>query len=296
MKKIITTLVALIVMYFVADRVGYIIIQWAYNHSASDAKLKIIVQKTNADIVLMGSSKTEDHFIPQIFEDSLGMSTYNCGMVGCMDIYYQYALLNLMLERQKPKIVLLELGNNAIDKSKRLSSLAPFIGIAERTDSVFMDLDMYYDFQLSHCYRYNESLISTIGWMGKEIAPDSNKGFVEQKSANYELRLDSVTDYSKNELAMLYYNRFAEVCKSHGIRLVFYAPPYYAKCSEHIYDHLQDIISKNNIIYIDYQTKGYYLDKKEYWHDELHMSGKGAQEFSSLVAHDLKGITENLKK
>lgn len=104
MKKIITTIIILLVMYFIVDRMGGMAIRWAYNHSATDAKLKTIVEKIEVEIVLMGSSKTEDHFIPQVFEDSLGMSTYNCGLVGCMDIYYQYALLNLMLERYTPKM------------------------------------------------------------------------------------------------------------------------------------------------------------------------------------------------
>lgn len=69
-------------MYFIVDRMGGMAIRWAYNHSATDAKLKTIVEKIEVEIVLMGSSKTEDHFIPQVFEDSLGMSTYNCGLVG----------------------------------------------------------------------------------------------------------------------------------------------------------------------------------------------------------------------
>lgn len=296
MKKIITTIIALLVMYFIADRIGGMAIRWAYNHSATDAKLKTIVEKTEVEIVLMGSSKTEDHFVPQVFEDSLGMSTYNCGLVGCMNIFYQYALLNLVLERYTPKIVLLEIGNKSgIDRPQRLAALAPYLGLSAQADSVFRDFEQYNEYVLSHCYRYNLNFVNTIGWVGKQIIDDPNKGFVRQTVANYALKKDKFLDIEACEKALYYFKKYIERCKECGVFLVVYAPPYFADSDKDLYASYMSIMEGYNIPFWDYQTSSFYHGNPEYWHDELHMSGKGADVFSSKIAHDLKNLLNSIK-
>ena len=296
MKKIITTIIILLVMYFIVDRMGGMAIRWAYNQSATDAKLKTIVEKIEVEIVLMGSSKTEDHFIPQVFEDSLGMSTYNCGLVGCMDIYYQYALLNLMLERYTPKIVLLEIGNKTgVDRPQRLAALAPYLGLSSQTDSVFRDFGQYNEYILSYCYRYNMNFMNTIGWLGKQIVDDTNKGFVCQTVADYTLKKGDFLDIQVCEKALRYFEMYIKRCKECGVFLVVYIPPYFADSNKNLYVSYMSIMKEYNIPFWDYQTPGFYLDHPEYWHDELHMSGKGADVFSSKIAHDLKDLLNDIK-
>lgn len=44
------------------------------------------------ELMILGSSRAAHHYVPQIFEDSLGLSSYNAGSDG-MCIYYHYGIL-----------------------------------------------------------------------------------------------------------------------------------------------------------------------------------------------------------
>ena len=62
------------------------------------------------DIALMGASETQNQYITRIIADSLAMSAYNYGCGG-QNIYFHYALLNMMVNHapQKPKYIILDL-------------------------------------------------------------------------------------------------------------------------------------------------------------------------------------------
>ena len=63
------------------------------------------VEKVDADVVVIGSSKASHHYVPQMLEDSLGLTAYNCGQGGCFFLY-QNCIINMILDRYTPKMIL----------------------------------------------------------------------------------------------------------------------------------------------------------------------------------------------
>ena len=101
-KKVLIGLVSIIVLLVVADwAVGTWSEKMYYSSKYGMYKRQIYVMKeAKEDILIMGSSRAAHHYVPQIIEDSLGMTCYNAGSDGeC--IYYHYCLLSA--EVQSPK-------------------------------------------------------------------------------------------------------------------------------------------------------------------------------------------------
>ena len=112
-KKVLIGLVSIIVLLVAADwAVGTWSEKMYYKSKYGMYRRQIYVMKeANEDLLIMGSSRAAHHYVPQILEDSLGMTCYNAGSDGeC--IYYHYCLLASMIERgHTPKVVVYEVMN-----------------------------------------------------------------------------------------------------------------------------------------------------------------------------------------
>ncbi len=88
------------------------------------------IEKTNADILVLGSSRAIHHYKPEVFEDSLKLSFYNAGRDGEESSLFHYAILKGVLKRYTPKIIVLDLMygelGNALYSYDRLASLSPY--------------------------------------------------------------------------------------------------------------------------------------------------------------------------
>lgn len=66
-----------------------------------------LFEKDKHEILIMGSSRAHHHYVPSIFEDSLGYDCYNAGYDG-NGVILAYPLLENMLNRYKPRLVIFE--------------------------------------------------------------------------------------------------------------------------------------------------------------------------------------------
>ena len=84
---------------------------WVNQHTQdmSGPKLKYLANEVDADIVLLGTSRCNFHYVPSILSDSIGMSVYNGGIDASNCIYAHYFVLNQILLHHTPKIICLEL-------------------------------------------------------------------------------------------------------------------------------------------------------------------------------------------
>lgn len=87
-----------------------------------------------------------------------------------------------------------------------------------------------------------------------------------------------------------YIQRFINMCHNNSIMLVFMVSPMYTKVNADYYDVLKIVAKQNNIPFLDYHTKGLYLDHPDYFHNSTHLWDKGARVYSSVFARDLKRI------
>ena len=292
MKKTLITIFALLLGFFIFDRVLEKGLWWLHEHSkfSDDKPYLYVANDVNSDFILMGASRTSHHVVPSIIEDSLQTTVYVAGFDGSPDIFFQYANLNLILKHHIPKIVCLEMGNLVDGTSVNLPMLAPYIGQSEQIDSVFKDTGTYIDYQLSHVYRYNSCVLSNFTGIIKNDAKGADiQGYRPLPSIKMGEIMQS-KDYKVDSVAVRYLHKFINTCKQQNIQLIFCASPWYVKPTPTQYDSLKLIAKVNHIPFLDYHTNGLFQERKDNWKDANHLSAKGAELFSPIFAHDVKAL------
>ena len=301
MKKFIASFVFVLIGVFAVDRIGGMVMWWVnqHTHDVSGPKIKYLVNDVHEDVVLMGTSRCNLHYVPSIISDTLGMSVYNGGIDASGNIYAHYIMLNHILARHTPKVICLEVMTSDFveesDPFRTVTFFAPYFGLNNRADSVFMEAGKYWQYRFSHLYRYNAKAASNIAGLAVNRQAGGDNGYIPvPQPAHYPDKLDERKNPQNIDNKKLeYVQRYVNLCRQNNIRLIFMVSPCYSIVDAHHYDVLKDVAQKNNIPFLDYHTAGLYLDHPEYFKDESHLWDKGARLYSSLFASDLKAVLDN---
>lgn len=298
MKNLFISLLFIVVALFVVDRVGGQIM-WVVNQHTKDIsgpKLKYLADDVNEDVVLLGTSRCNFHYVPSILADSIGMSVYNGGIDASKCIYAHYFVLNQILRHHTPEVICLELMTSdyaqADDSFDTMSFFAPYIGRSERADSVFRDAGTYWAYRISHLYRYNAKAVSNLGGLIVNRQSESENGYIPLSQFNFAPTQILSDDEPRgvDSLKLAYVQKFIDLCKERDIKLVFMVSPSYTLVGNDAYDVLKSIAKTNDIPFLDYHTRGVFWDHPEYFRDARHLWHKGAQIYTSMFAKDLKMI------
>lgn len=302
MKKLLTSLLFVFAALFAVDRIGGQIMWWINQNIQTRlvSKLKYLANEVDVDVVLLGTSRCQHHYVSSILADSIDMSVYNGGIDGSECIYNHYIALNLILLHHSPKMICLDLWANdyaVSDNSfNKTGIFAPYIGRSERADSIFRETGNYWPYRLCHLYRYNALAITSIGHSLTD-GQQEDKGY--RPGAQPRFIPDRLDKAHKSEnidtLKLQYLRRFITLCKSHHIALVFTVSPIYSEADADLYDVLKDVAKENGIPFFDYHTQGLFLDHPEYFRDNEHLWDKGARVYTSIFAHDLKRYINSIR-
>ncbi len=302
MKKIIISLLSICVFCICIDRVGGWLMKQCLVHTNAKTEVKIeyLVKESNEDIVLMGTSRCAYHYIPSIIIDSLHASVYNGGISASDNIFSHYILFHLLLSHHTPKVICLELMENDMVKSEQpfntISFFAPYFGYDEQADSVYMEAGTYWKYKFSHLYRFNSKCTEAIGGLFVNHKYGEDHGYfrlLEKQGNPDKLQVDKRhTDI--DSLKLEYVRRFANECKNRGIKLIFMISPKYSVIGPHHYDALKEIAKEKQIPFLDYHSKGLFLNNPEYFMDNEHLWEEGAKIYTSIFSHDLKEILSSI--
>ena len=110
MRKFIIRLLAFLLLMFVVDRGVGLGMKYMQEHAKGGyvGHHNKIINHSDEDILIFGSSRAIHHYNPQIIKDSLAMSCYNCGQDGNGIILF-YGWWQLMKERHTPKLVIYDI-------------------------------------------------------------------------------------------------------------------------------------------------------------------------------------------
>jgi hypothetical protein len=300
MKKLLCSLLFILSGLFVADRFGGMMMNWVGEHTNDvlGPKLRYLHDDIHEDLVLIGASRCHHHYLPSILSDSLGMSVYNVGVGGSDNIFSHYIVLCHILQRYTPKVICLEVMPTDYCRQKDpfnvLSFYAPLFGYCEMADSVYRLAGKHWRYQMSHLFRYNAKASSNIIGLVLNRQTDSDNGYIPLPKPN-QFPKDPATEetmYDIDSLKIEYMDRFIGLCQDHHIKLVFTVSPKYTFVAPEHYKVLRDIAQKNGIPFLDYHTKGLYLDHPDYFKDGTHLWDEGARLYSSVFASDLKRVLE----
>lgn len=295
MKRLLMSLVFIITALFIVDRLGGRIM-WQVNQNTQSIlgiKLKYLATEANEDLILLGTSRCNFHYVPSILKDSTGLSVYNGGINGSDNIYSHYFVLNQILTHHIPKIVCLELMPSDYicdDKSFETTTFfAPYIGRSVRADSIFIHSGSYHAYRLSHLYRYNAKAVADIAGLIYSSQQIIDNGYIplEKPTDHPKIKEPHILDKT-DTLKLQYLQKFITLCKDNNIKLVFTISPSYTIVSHEMYKPLKDVAYSNEIPFLDYHTMGLFADKPEYFKDNRHLWDKGARTFTAIFAQDLK--------
>lgn len=302
MKKLFISLAIVSLGVFIADRMGSLAMGWVNQHSSdiSAPKIKYLVNDVREDLLLLGTSRCNFHYVPSILKDSLGISVYNGGIDASDNIFAHYYILNHILSHHTPKIICLEVMTNDYAKQsdpfKTISFFAPYFGRNERADSIFRYAGTYWVYKISNLYRYNAKAVSNLAGLLVNRQAGEDHGYLPgPKPASFPDRLEkNETPMEVDSLKLAYLRKFIQLCHDRDIRLFFMVSPMYSIASGDLYDVLKDVALEHEVPFFDYHSQGLYLDHPEYFKDGTHLWDKGARSYTAVFAHDLRIYLESV--
>lgn len=299
MKKYILKIVLFFAIIVVIDLVFGKVCSYMTAHAkGGDTKQMYDLCMTNQyDVLVMGSSRAHHHYVPQILQDSLGMTCYNAGYDGngiiCMNGIYQ-----MIRSRNKPKMIIydLTLGFDAYEypedknDTRYLSQLKPYFyeaGIGK----IFSDVSKEeYLKAHSSLMRFNSKTLS----ITKEYMTNANMyelGYaplytsMSEKEPSEELPSNAKLDMKK----MLYLERFIKQVKTDGVELIFVLSPRYKSLSKDMFAPIMNLAREYAIPVIDYYDSNI-ASANNLFKDSAHMNDIGAVLFTSLITNDIKDL------
>lgn len=258
------------------------------------AKVHYICEECNDDIIMMGSSRMQHHYVPQVFEDSLGMTCYNAGMDG-NGILLSYGFLEMMLERFHPKRIIYDVSSFDMytdDNTKYLDYMKPYYwNEHESVAGIFRDVDGMERWKmLSSLYRYNSKLFQMIG---DNMHPLSNleKGYSPlYRTMDYDPPMPSGEAKREEDcLKIQYLRKFIVKAQENDVELVFVASPTWHGLHKTSFNiPILSLFDELNVDFMDCYYDSIICSSHEYWSDGTHMNDNGARQFSEELATILK--------
>jgi len=261
------------------------------------------VYNVDEDILFMGSSRAHHVYVPSVIEDTLGAPVYNAALWGMQNIYFQYAMLNLILERYTPKAIFYEVHPVDILKTpfsdtERLNKLSSYIGINGVTDSLMKFTGKYTYYKLSHLYRYNGSLINDL--CGITIINNSQLdcGYKPLYTHVKEGEQPDDFNFPIDSVKLDFMNKFISLCKKKDIKLIFTCSPMYLRSPQIVetFNKFDSIAVSNKIPYIDNLSNAEIVNNPRFFADRGHLNNEGAHKFSSIFAHQAKILLKDEKE
>lgn len=301
MKQILYSITGVIIAFCIIDSTcGFVCEQLYHNAKYSlFARQNYVLNESEDDILIIGSSRAAHHYIPSIIEDSLGLSCYNAGSDG-MCIYYHYALLSSVIERgHMPKMVVCEVMETDIVSSNSatfsldaaVSRLAPEFGKYAAVDSLIA-LKGYTEMVYMHSalYRYNSQIVQLLRCNYSPQADDKGyerlDGIFLQKN---NIAKNSVSDETlrieKGKLECI--KQLIKLCKNNGIALMFVYSPTNIDVNKEAVKVVMKIAQLEHIPFHNFYNNVVFCSN-ELFKDGSHLNHSGATLFTKLIVKKSK--------
>ena len=303
MKRIIKFAVIVFIVIIITDiLVGFGCRFYINNHRLSGefGEIDYIVNKSDEDIIILGSSVALNGINPNIITDSLRASCYNGGANGQILPYYESLLECIVKRENKPSIIILGLRTNELageGNGGRYSVFLPYYhtgmeNIDKRLEAKSRE-EKY--FLSSNLYRYNPIWWRLFLYV---FLPPEEKG----KNGFTGNPLPMVYPELKNEISSPITNErinsflnMVQLCKKNDIKLIILFPPMYFHYSDktETIDYIEKYCIKNGIpCYNDSQDSTFTSDNHLFY-DNIHVNIEGCKKYTLIICKRLKQLDKN---
>ncbi|NLE06585.1 MAG: hypothetical protein GX638_17510 [Crenarchaeota archaeon] len=294
MKKLLIDLMIVLLMLIGFDisiaKIGDYLLEHVEDTSFY-GEIKYAITELSPEILILGASNAKSHYVPKIFMDSLHMATYNAGSDG-KNILYHSCILNAVIQRNHPKLVVLELGKDEFESDfyDRLSVLNPFYSYDSLIrETVNLKSKTEWMKMKSYLYRYNSRIITLLYNCYK-------KG--ENKDAGYRALpyggdlpvLDTIKiEGEVDRQSVDRFNYVLNISKKNNIPIIVAVSPYYGIIDKETKSMkiMKSLCKQNNIPFLNNIQSAYFLQHPEYFRDVNHLNHKGAEIYTKMIIKDI---------
>ncbi len=252
--------------------------------------MSILRQEENTlDYLVMGDSECYSSVSPMEIWKDFGFAGYNCGVIG-QHIQYTYYLLEQILAKQSPHLVLLE--TNALFRSSSGGGGELETVVDNAAASYFPLLQYHNGWQ-----KIRISDISQFRPFEKASKNDILKGFhyrpqiVPYTGGEYMTPTDKVREIEP--IPLHYLNCIADLCEEKGIRLILYSSPSPDNWNYRKHNGVEQYVQERQITFLDLNLKTEELGidwSKDTTDRGDHLSFPGAKKVSAYIG---KWLSEN---
>lgn len=299
LKGFLLKLLAFFVLVFIVDRaIGYLLRKYYFKQqSGYNYQSTYAIDKTEANILILGSSRAADLLNPDLFEQHFNMSCYNAGKLG-YPLFYHYAVLKAALKRYVPKIVILsfDAGNFSVrvDAYDKLSGLLPYYSYHPEIRPLVELKGPYEKIKLlSDIYPYNSLLLPIISGNSEfsKIKFATIKGYAPLKNVirGPLIKFDYTAEKELDTVKIRTYRAFIEDCLKANIKVYVICPPYMINSTgiDRSITEGKRIAQEYHVNFFDYTTDSFYLARPELFADFRHLNEKGVEIFSRSVIKNI---------
>ena len=254
-----------------------------------------LINQSDEDCLILGSSLAINSLMPSEMEDSLGMTCYNGGANAQSIPFYETAL-SCVLSRHTPRMVIFVFGPNELSGTgpgKRFNVLTPYYHCGhELVDKNLEARDKYERWFLkSSTYRYNKIWWRILLYHFIDYNDKSDKGFVphEKPLTAPIMGIMEAEDVTKEYLDC--FKRCIDLCQQKGIKVVCVFPPCYKKLDDGEYPSVsavRHICEPMGGIVIDDMKDANFRSHTEWFFDQVHFDIDGSKAFTRQFLHELK--------
>lgn len=258
------------------------------------------IDSTRADILVFGSSRANHHYVPEVFEDSLGGTFYNTGRDGNF-ILYNYAIFKAITQRYQPKLIIFDVNPGELEFNAKsyelLSSLLPYSQDHHEIKHIVALRSPFEKVKLlSMIYPYNSILLTiAVGNLDfNKKRKSDNKGYIAINKTMKNRKIDAEgndinEDAHVDEVKTAALIDIHKTCSQNKIKLFLVQSPVYALTGKNYCNPvISNFCAENNINYFDLSNQTDFINHPDYFADRIHLNNTGARLFSSLVINKIK--------
>lgn len=296
----------LLILFFIVDRALGKWLQYKYNNVAQGDIKTFAHSITNPteDIFIYGSSRAMHGYDCSVFSNILGYSCFNNGRENSTILYHDL-ILNAMLKKHIPKIIILDFAPKELSWGESENSknvLANMILPYAIRDTAFANIARQQfpkeliKAKLSWLYAYKSSVVPllNVNNISGENEIDGYRPLTGSKVKDVPQHF-SDREETPDSSAERAFDAFVKIVIEKNIRLYVIQSPIYVKQykSSSSLDYAKAVLKKYNIPFWDYAFDTA-LYKHEYFYDYIHLNRTGAALFSEEIAERIKKENELL--
>lgn len=299
MKRFIIKIVVFFLIIAVIDQVGGRFLKNTDRNSQyGDAFTReYITSRCTEDVIIMGSSRGNHHYDPQIISDSLKLSCFNCAYdaLGILNMYGRYLL---MTRTHTPKVLIYDVFTRFDIYDDRKDHLNSLDGIKQYANnpqvmSIFDDVTPMEHYKLqSRLYQYNTKLFYMLSEIKAKWAP-SKLGYTPLEGTMVHEPEPYAAEYTNQEpdsVKLKYMRKLIHVAQSKGTKVILCISPRYGATPNSDLDPIIKLAKEENVPLLNHYTDKRFTTKKEYFKDSFHLNHTGATAYTKMIVGEIKQL------